>query len=60
MNISFLNALRTAEMRRVMDWYRPLFAGKRVLEIGSGTGAQLNVLGELASEITGVDLADGT
>lgn len=60
MKIPFLNVLRTAEIQRVIDWYRPLFEGKRILEIGSGTGAQLNVMGELASEVTGVDLADGT
>lgn len=60
MDISFLDALRFSEVRRVIDWYRPLFAGKRVLEIGSGTGAQFDALGELASEIIGVDLANGT
>lgn len=60
MDISFLNDLRAAEIEQVVAWYGPLFAGKRVLEIGSGTGVQLDRLSGLASELVGLDLADGT
>lgn len=59
MNIDFLNALRIAEIEQVIAWYGELFAGRRVLEIGSGTGIQLDRLSGIAEEVCGLDLEGG-
>ncbi|MEO6388435.1 MAG: methyltransferase domain-containing protein [Croceibacterium sp.] len=60
MDLNYLNDLRSAEIDQVLTWFRPVFAGKRVLEIGSGTGIQLDRLSDIAGQLVGLDLADGT
>lgn len=59
MNIDFLNALRVAEIEQVISWYGGLFEGRRVLEIGSGTGIQLDHLSGIAQQVCGLDLEGG-
>lgn len=60
MNLDYLNSLRVAEIDQVVAWYRDLFDGRRVLEVGSGTGIQLDRLTGLPARLIGLDLADGT
>jgi len=60
MNVDYINDLRKREIDMVKTRYREILEGKIVLEIGSGTGAQLVELSELASEVVGIDLELGS
>lgn len=53
----FVNAQRTEEIRRVLSRHESVFAGKDLLEIGSGTGAQLLVLQRICRSVTGLEVA---
>ena len=55
-SIDSLDALRSAEMRLLFQKYGQLFSGADVLEIGTGTGAQLRELSAVANSAIGVDL----
>lgn len=55
-SIEYLNALRSAEMNLLLQKHGQLFFGSDVLEVGSGTGAQLRELGSIAKSAIGVDL----
>jgi ubiquinone/menaquinone biosynthesis C-methylase UbiE len=59
MDFEYVNDLRRQEIEFVVSHYGSLLAGKRVLEIGSGTGIQLARLSRVAGEVVGLDLADG-
>jgi ubiquinone/menaquinone biosynthesis C-methylase UbiE len=54
--LEFMNALRTEEMRSVLQRHHDLFAGKDILEIGSGTGVQLLVLRDACKSVTGIEI----
>lgn len=56
-SIEYLDALRSAEMNLLMRRHGQLFAGADVLEVGSGTGAQLRELSFIAKSVVGVDLS---
>src|SRR5215468_4777103 len=53
----FNNAVRVQEIRRFLDRHGNLFAGKDLLEIGSGGGAQLQVLASVCRSVVGIDIA---
>src|SRR5258708_1082489 len=54
-----MNAVRTQGIHRILQTHSELFAGKDLLEIGSGTGAQLLVLREMCKSATGIEIAGG-
>jgi SAM-dependent methyltransferase len=54
--IDQLDAIRVAELRLLMRRYESLFSGADILEIGTGTGAQLRELSKVAASSVGVDL----
>ncbi|MEH2512255.1 SAM-dependent methyltransferase [Nitrobacteraceae bacterium AZCC 1564] len=54
--IETLDALRSAEMDLLLQKHGQFFSGADVLEIGSGTGAQLRELSSVAKSAVGVDL----
>jgi ubiquinone/menaquinone biosynthesis C-methylase UbiE len=56
--LEFMNAVRTEGIRKVLQTHGDLFAGKDLLEIGSGTGAQLLVLRDVCRSATGIEIAD--
>lgn len=58
MNIAFLNELRRREAEDILERYGDLIRGKRVLEIGGGTGAQAEVLAESAAELVSLEIAE--
>lgn len=58
MNISFLNSLREREIQDIIELYGDLFRGKRVLEIGGGTGVQAEFLASLAGEVVSLEIAE--
>lgn len=58
MNITFLNELRVRELEGVLRKHRAIFANKRVLEIGGGTGAQAEILAGVASEVASLEIAE--
>ena len=53
----FVNFLRTEEILRIISRFEDLFAGKEVLEIGSGSGAQLLVLQQRCARAVGIEVA---
>jgi SAM-dependent methyltransferase len=57
-DIHYVDALRAEEITRVVRRHRDLFAGKDLLEIGSGTGAQLQVLATVCRSTVGIETAD--
>lgn len=60
MNIDYLNELRLYEIGAVLERYGSLIRGRRVLDVGSGTGVQLAELSKVAEKAVGIDLPDGT
>src|SRR6266568_9111152 len=56
--LEFMNALRTEEIRRILERHDNLFVGKDLLEIGSGTGAQLRELSRVCKSAIGIEIAD--
>jgi len=58
MNILFLNKLRVREIEDVLEKHGDLFRGKRVLEIGGGTGVQAEFLSEIAQEVVSLEIAE--
>jgi SAM-dependent methyltransferase len=56
MKVEFIEHLRTEEMRRVLSLRPECFHDKEVLEIGSGTGVQLEYIATVARSCIGVDL----
>jgi SAM-dependent methyltransferase len=57
--VDFINAVRREEMQRCLKAYSHLFAGKDLLEIGSGTGAQLELLATVCNSAVGIEVPDG-
>lgn len=55
-SIEYLDALRSAEMNLLVRKHGQLFSESDVLEVGTGTGAQLRELSEIAKSAIGVDL----
>jgi SAM-dependent methyltransferase len=60
MDITYLNSIRRAELDVVLARHQKLMAGKSILEIGSGTGVQLEILKKIGTFVRGIDLCDGT
>jgi SAM-dependent methyltransferase len=56
MNIDYLNKIRISEMTSLIDEYEHYFRNKRILEIGSGTGIQLNFLLSRGFDVVGIDI----
>jgi SAM-dependent methyltransferase len=54
-DLEFVNALREWEMARLLDKHRSLFAGKDLLEIGSGADAQLRTLRQICRSAVGIE-----
>jgi len=54
--LSYVNRLREEEVRRVLSICRARFCGKDILELGSGTGAQLRVLASVARSAVGLEI----
>jgi SAM-dependent methyltransferase len=57
--LSHFNAIRSAEISRVLSEYGPIFKDKDVLEIGSGTGIQLRAISKVANSAVGLELSGG-
>ncbi|HZI56197.1 MAG TPA: class I SAM-dependent methyltransferase [Verrucomicrobiae bacterium] len=57
-NFVQIDATRREELQWVLDRYRDLIAGKDLLEIGSGTGAQLKTLSCICKSAVGIEVAD--
>ena len=57
--VEFINAVRREEIQRTLKAYSHLFAGKDLLEIGSGTGAQLELLATVCNSAVGIEVPDG-
>lgn len=55
--LDYVNALRREEISRVLSRHGELFREKELLEIGSGTGAQLQLLSEVCRSAVGIELA---
>jgi SAM-dependent methyltransferase len=53
------NAIRSAEISRVLSTQGELFKDKEVLEIGSGTGLQLRAISGVANLAVGLELRGG-
>jgi hypothetical protein len=54
--LEFMNALRTEEISSILQRHHDFFAGKDLLEIGSGTGVQLLVLRDACKSVTGIEI----
>lgn len=54
-DLEFVNALRELEIQSLIGRHRALFAGKDLLEIGSGAGAQLRVLKTVCKSAVGIE-----
>jgi SAM-dependent methyltransferase len=57
-NVEYANLLRIEEIKRVLVRHGSLFAGKDLLEIGSGTGVQLRLLAQVCKSAAGIELPD--
>jgi SAM-dependent methyltransferase len=55
----YLHSIRRAELEIVLDRHGALFAGADILEIGSGTGLQLQMLRAIGRSAEGVEIAGG-
>ena len=58
-HVRYLERQRDIELARVFDHCRQIFAGKCVLEVGSGTGRQLLAIRKVAGELVGVEIHNG-
>lgn len=58
MNISYLNQLRVREIEDILEKHGELFKGKRVLEIGGGTGVQAEFLAKVANEVVSLEIEE--
>ena len=58
-SLDFSNAVRLEEIRRLLARHADLFRGKDLLEIGSGTGVQLQCLATTCKSAIGIDIPDG-
>lgn len=59
LSLSYLNDLREEEISRVLTLFEHLFKQRDILEIGSGTGTQLNAIAGLARQAIGLELSNG-
>jgi SAM-dependent methyltransferase len=57
-NVAHIDATRREEMQWILSRYGDLFTGKDLLEIGSGTGAQLKTLSRICKSAAGLEVAD--
>lgn len=57
--LAYLDSLRKEEFECVMARHGEMFAGKDVLEIGSGTGIQLKAIQHLSRSAVGLELIGG-
>lgn len=57
--LSHFNAIRSAEISRVLSAHGAIFKDKDVLEIGSGTGLQLRAISGVAKSAVGLELSGG-
>jgi SAM-dependent methyltransferase len=57
-DVAHIDATRKEELQRVLDRQSNLFAGKDLLEIGSGTGVQLKRLANICRSAVGIEVAD--
>lgn len=56
LNVAHINGTREEELRRVLRMHSNLFAGKDLLEIGSGTGVQLKILSQVCKSVVGIEI----
>lgn len=56
-SIQFVNSVRSREIDLILSRHHDLFAGKSVLELGSGGGAQLLAMRRVCSSAVGIDVA---
>jgi SAM-dependent methyltransferase len=54
--LAYLEEIRAAELRLLLQKHGALFSGADILEIGTGTGAQLLELSRIGKSATGVDV----
>jgi predicted SAM-dependent methyltransferase len=54
-DLEFVNAVREMEISQLIDRYRSFLAGKDLLEIGSGAGAQLRALDQVCKSAVGIE-----
>src|SRR5215831_9697694 len=52
----FNNAVRVQEIQKLLARHGQVFMGKDLLEIGSGSGAQLQVLAKVCRSTVGIDV----
>src|SRR5262249_44453657 len=57
LNVAHIDATRKEELRRVLQGHSTLFAGKDLLEIGSGTGVQLKILSQACKSAAGIEIS---
>lgn len=57
MDLDYLNCLRVEEVQRLLISHRDLFQGRNLLEIGSGTGAQLQSFTRVCKRAVGIEVA---
>ena len=57
-DIGYVDALRAEEITRVVHRHADLLIGKDLLEIGSGTGAQLQILAAVCHSAVGIETAE--
>jgi SAM-dependent methyltransferase len=56
MNVSFLNQLRIREIQDLLEMHGDIFRGKKVIEIGGGTGVQADVLARVAESLESLEI----
>ena len=57
--LAYFNAVRTEEISRVLSAHGEVFKDRDVLEIGSGSGLQLQAISKVARSAVGLELAGG-
>src|SRR5215475_7138409 len=57
LNVAHIDATRKEELRRVLHGHSELFAGKDLLEIGSGTGVQLKIFSQICKSAVGIEIS---
>src|SRR5579872_3695047 len=55
-----MNALRTEEIGRILNRHANLFHDRDLLEIGSGTGVQLQALSLVCKSVVGIEIPDSS